>query len=115
MILDDRRWFALAELRRHFWHLSRKGKRPAPEKRTGVRPRLRFEVLKRDGFRCQYCGAEPAKKDLHIDHILPVAKGGGDEIENLTTACADCNLGKGARAITDPESSTTQEGQPTRR
>lgn len=36
---------------------------------------------------------------LHIDHIIPVSKGGQDEIENLLTACADCNLGKATRIV----------------
>lgn len=56
----------------------------------------RFSVLKRDNFRCTYCGASP--KDgvtlLHVDHILAKSKGGGDNLENLTTACEQCNLGK---------------------
>jgi hypothetical protein len=59
-----------------------------------VNKRLRFEVLRRDGFRCTYCGATPAEAELHIDHVVPVALGGTDIPENLTTACADCNEGK---------------------
>ena len=58
---------------------------------------LRYEILKRDGFRCQLCG-RTAKDDgvkLHVDHILPVSKGGQTTPENLRTLCQDCNLGKG--------------------
>lgn len=56
--------------------------------------RLRFEVFKRDGFTCQYCGRTPPAVVLHCDHIHPVSDGGKDEVLNLVTACQDCNLGK---------------------
>ncbi len=56
---------------------------------------LRYDVMKRDGFRCQICGAtaqEGAK--LHVDHIVPVSKGGKTELSNLRTLCDRCNMGK---------------------
>lgn len=56
---------------------------------------LRYDVLKRDGFRCQICGA--TAKDgykLHVDHIMPVSKGGKTELSNLRTLCERCNMGK---------------------
>lgn len=61
---------------------------------------LRFEVLRRDKFTCTYCGAHPPDTTLTIDHVVPVALGGADTPENLRTACAECNGGKGA---TPPE------------
>lgn len=64
--------------------------------RYGIGKRARFEIFKRDNFTCQYCGAQPPAVILHIDHILAVANGGGNETENLTTACQGCNLGKSA-------------------
>src|SRR5690606_9964735 len=66
-----------------------------------VNKRLRFEILKRDGFRCTYCGASPTEAELHVDHVLPASLGGADTAENLTTACADCNEGKGSSTATD--------------
>jgi 5-methylcytosine-specific restriction endonuclease McrA len=58
---------------------------------------LRFAVLRRDGFRCVYCGrGEPDGIKLHLDHLVPVVRGGRNELDNLVTACADCNLGKSA-------------------
>lgn len=66
-------------------------------KRTGISTRKRFEVFKRDGFRCAYCGTTPIDGVvLHVDHINPVANGGGNESSNLITACDKCNLGKAA-------------------
>lgn len=64
--------------------------------RKPIPKRVRFEVFKRDGFRCTYCGQRPPEVVLVVDHVVPVADGGGDEAENLTTACFTCNSGKGA-------------------
>lgn len=60
---------------------------------------LRFEILARDGFRCVYCGAGADVAVLHVDHRNPTAKGGGDDRENLVTACEDCNSGKSDRVL----------------
>lgn len=56
---------------------------------------LRYDVLARDGFKCVICGAtvEDGVK-LHVDHIIPISKGGKTEIDNLRTLCDRCNLGK---------------------
>lgn len=62
---------------------------------------MRFEVFKRDGFTCQYCGMTPPGVILHIDHINPVSMGGGNDIDNLITSCEPCNLGKSATPLTD--------------
>lgn len=64
--------------------------------RIAISKRVRFEVFKRDGFICQYCGAHPPSVVLHVDHINAVARGGKNDPDNLVTACADCNLGKAA-------------------
>lgn len=56
--------------------------------------KIRFEVFKRDRFVCAYCGSTPPKVVLEIDHIKPKSSGGNDDINNLTTACFDCNRGK---------------------
>lgn len=64
------------------------------QKRMAISKRTRFEVFKRDGFTCAYCGAHPPDVLLHCDHINPVAGGGDNDIDNLITACQACNLGK---------------------
>lgn len=62
---------------------------------------LRFEILQRDFYTCQYCGASAPTVTLHVDHILPRSAGGSNDRSNLITACLECNLGKAA-AIIDP-------------
>ncbi|MFF4026893.1 HNH endonuclease [Nocardia elegans] len=59
-----------------------------------VSRRLRFEILRRDGHTCRYCGATAPDAKLTVDHVTPIALGGSDEPSNLVTACADCNGGK---------------------
>lgn len=67
-------------------------------KRKPLPKKLRFEILERDHFTCQYCGAQPADGALHVDHIIPVADGGPTTPENLITSCEPCNTGKGRRS-----------------
>lgn len=66
-------------------------------KRKSLSKKLRFEVFKRDNFHCQYCNASPPEVPLEIDHLIPVSKGGENLIDNLVTACFDCNRGKSNR------------------
>jgi 5-methylcytosine-specific restriction endonuclease McrA len=71
----------------------------SPQRKTkrGISLALRYDVLKRDGFRCVICGRSPATESgvvLHIDHIQPWIKGGETKAENLQTLCEKCNLGK---------------------
>jgi hypothetical protein len=61
----------------------------------------RFDLFKRDGFTCQYCGRRPPEVVLEIDHIEPVSKGGDDDPINLITSCYDCNRGKHAKRLGD--------------
>jgi hypothetical protein len=58
--------------------------------------KLRFEIFKRDNFKCQYCGRNPKDDNckLVLEHKIPKSKGGTFEPSNLTTACQECNLGK---------------------
>ena len=72
------------------------------DQRRLVTPSLRYDIMKRDGFRCVICGrgAEDGVK-LHVDHIKPVSKGGKSTPSNLRTLCQDCNLGKSAKYDSD--------------
>jgi 5-methylcytosine-specific restriction endonuclease McrA len=52
----------------------------------------RLRVLSRDGYTCAYCGQDATE----VDHIIPRAKGGGHELDNLVACCKSCNGRKGA-------------------
>ena len=64
--------------------------------RSKMSQSLRYDILKRDGFRCVLCGRSAREHgvDLEVDHIIPVSKGGKTEPDNLRTLCKDCNRGK---------------------
>lgn len=70
----------------------------AGPRRKGMAVDVRWKVLKRDRYRCSACGKSPAtdaRVELEVDHIVPVARGGGNEEGNLRTLCGACNVGKG--------------------
>jgi hypothetical protein len=46
------------------------------------------------GAQCEWCAISILKKPFHIDHIIPLASGGGNTASNLAVACPDCNLAK---------------------
>lgn len=54
-------------------------------------------ILARDQYQCQYCGAQPPRHDLTLDHIIPRARGGQHTWENLVACCRRCNNRKGGR------------------
>lgn len=69
----------------------------------GMSQQLRTQILERNGFTCQLCGAGPGDPDpfdstrkvrLHIDHITPVSQGGSDDPSNLRVVCSACNAGR---------------------
>lgn len=74
------------------------------EQRRLMKDSLRYDVMKRDGFRCQLCGATAQDHvRLHVDHIVPVSKGGKTEFSNLRTLCERCNMGKSDKLETPME------------
>lgn len=64
--------------------------------------RLRFEVLRRDGHTCRYCGAKAPDVALTVDHVIPETLGGSNDPSNLVTACQPCNAGKSSIAPGSP-------------
>jgi 5-methylcytosine-specific restriction endonuclease McrA len=81
-------------------------RRPDARDRRDIPMGLRYTVLNRDRFKCVLCGDSPATTErcrLHVDHIVPFAKGGKTEMKNLRSLCESCNLGKGTKMETDAE------------
>ena len=60
-------------------------------------PLSRRTVLARDHYTCQYCGAQPGRAGLTIDHVLPRSRAGKTVWENVVVACGVCNRRKGNR------------------
>lgn len=59
---------------------------------------LRSITLERDNYICQYCGSAARP---HVDHKIPLSRGGTNLFENLITACGPCNQSKGAKLPTE--------------
>ena len=55
----------------------------------------RKNVLRRDGYACQYCGIKISIDNSTIDHIIPRSKGGKTEWGNVVACCSRCNNEKG--------------------
>lgn len=64
--------------------------------RVAIRPSLKKVIFERDMYRCVNCGTH---KSLCIDHIIPVSRGGGNEIKNLQTLCSTCNRDKSDKTM----------------
>jgi 5-methylcytosine-specific restriction endonuclease McrA len=57
----------------------------------------RTEILARWSHRCAYCNGYAT----HLDHVVPLSKGGVDAAHNIVPACANCNLSKGAKTLAE--------------
>lgn len=79
--------------------------------RKSISKKIRFEVFKRDSFKCQYCGNSSPGVTLHVDHIEPISKGGDNSILNLITSCESCNLGKSDNRLSDDSAVLKQKEQ----
>jgi len=66
----------------------------------------RKNILRRDGFRCQYCGQ---RDNLTVDHVLPKSRGGRHVWQNLVAACITCNNKKGNRTPDEARMSLKRE------
>lgn len=64
-------------------------------------------VKERDKYRCVDCNTH---ENLTVDHIIPVVKGGTNDVSNLTTRCQSCNSRKGANVPTEPSGRPAAQG-----
>jgi 5-methylcytosine-specific restriction endonuclease McrA len=75
-------------------------------------PLSRRTVLARDLYTCQYCGSQPSRHELTVDHVIPRSRGGTTVWENVVAACAPCNRRKGDRL--PEEANMVLHNKPTR-
>ena len=68
-----------------------KRKRTGASRRTRKKQLIIFQLTRRDGHKCTYCKKGLKESDMTIDHLVPISRGGTDEIHNLVIACAHCN------------------------
>lgn len=65
--------------------------------RIVIPPSGRKYVYERDNFQCQSCGKKATETQLNVDHIIPLAKGGSNDLSNLQTLCYQCKKAKSSR------------------
>lgn len=66
-----------------------------PKQRIRWTKAIRIRLLHAQNFRCAVCQGPMGFYDSHIDHIVPLAAGGEDNLNNLQLTHASCNLRKG--------------------
>lgn len=67
--------------------------------KSSIPQKIRVQILERDNFKCQYCGADLNKSEekgfpAHVDHVKSKRAGGKANPENLVSCCWECNMGK---------------------
>lgn len=76
---------------------AQKVRKRAAKEQASHAPYSRADIFAAYAHECVYCGA-PAE---HLDHVVPISKGGADAAHNLLPACAPCNLGKSDKSLAD--------------
>ena len=103
-------WKLLIEEKKKEWKIKNKDKvylyrikRRSIENNVQFTTFQRTELLKRDNWDCQLCGVRVHDRSTgdwndelkaHIDHIIPISRGGDSTPENLRVLCRTCNLSK---------------------
>ena len=82
--------------RRRQKRLERDAQRRALKLTKQVEPVSRHDIIVRDASTCYLCGRLLTADEVHLDHVIPLARGGAHTADNLRVACAPCNQSKGA-------------------
>lgn len=69
-------------------------RRRALKLKTQVERIDRMRIIERDGSACYICGKVLTRREITIDHVFPLSKGGKHVYENLRVACRPCNSRK---------------------
>ncbi len=70
-----------------------KGMRP---RKSGYREAKFNETASNNGwYYCKYCGKSGRRAEMEVDHVLPWAQGGSNDVSNLVISCRACNRSKG--------------------
>ena len=93
-------WFNATFLGTLSKNIEKRFKNWVKDKRYGF-TRLEINEYRQQHWNCWYCKEHLLNKVIHVDHRLPVSRGGRNEIENLVLTCAECNFSK--NDMTDDE------------
>lgn len=66
-------------------------------KRAPLCDGIREEIFAKADGKCHHCGVSIDPDNFHVDHLIPVARGGLTHESNLVASCPQCNFKKGAR------------------
>jgi hypothetical protein len=74
-----------------------------PRSRSGdeISQETRIKVYERDGYICHYCRKQITRFTATVDHLKNIAEGGNNSLENLVTACLECNAKRNKSRATD--------------
>ena len=70
---------------------------PRPDEKTWSV--LKANVFRRDGYVCTYCGDTETK--FTADHVIPLSRGGTNDLTNLVACCIPCNNSKSHRFLSE--------------
>lgn len=70
-------------------------------KRKRITKKERIEIYNQYDGRCVYCGTKIDIKNMQVDHIVPLRKGGKDDLDNMICACRSCNHYKSTLDLDD--------------
>lgn len=97
--LTPERLEAIAAKRREHSHNAGATRR-ARKKNAATEPVRRSDIIERDDSTCYLCDRRVPNHDIHLDHIIPLARGGSHTADNLAVTCSTCNIQKAAHLTT---------------
>lgn len=98
-VLDDDKVTVKAYLDDSMNEIKPKEPKEKARKRRKLLPAEREMIYKAMDGRCAYCGKKIDQKDMCVDHVIPLAAGGLDDLENMRCSCRACNHYKATMSI----------------